>query len=87
MSGKAGRGGATRASADQLRGPEDTFRVGNSFKHSPIHCTMSSPLADVWEAAAASPFQPTIGKNSQFTIGFALLFACMFSRLEHSSCL
>jgi hypothetical protein len=41
---------------------------------------MSSPLADVWEAAAATPFQPTIGKNSQFTIGFALLFACMFSR-------
>lgn len=40
---------------------------------------MSSPLADVWEAAAASPFQPTIGKDSQFTIGFALLFACMFS--------
>ncbi|KAJ4335999.1 hypothetical protein N0V87_005720 [Didymella glomerata] len=38
---------------------------------------MSSPLADVWEAAAASPFQPTIGKNSQFTIGFALLFASL----------
>ncbi|KAF1926177.1 uncharacterized protein M421DRAFT_422852 [Didymella exigua CBS 183.55] len=38
---------------------------------------MSSPLADVWEAAAASPFQPTIGKNSQFTLGFALLFASL----------
>ena len=39
---------------------------------------MSSTLADVWEAAAASPFQPTIGKETQFTLGFALLFACMF---------
>ena len=38
---------------------------------------MSSPLADVWEAAATSPFQPSIGKDSQFTLGFALLFACM----------
>lgn len=38
---------------------------------------MSSPLVDVWEAAAASPFQPSIGKDSQFTLGFALLFACM----------
>ncbi|KAH9863782.1 hypothetical protein J1614_009714 [Plenodomus biglobosus] len=34
---------------------------------------MSSPLLDVWEAAASSPFHPTIGKNSQFTVGFALL--------------
>ncbi|KAJ4987590.1 DNA repair protein [Stagonosporopsis vannaccii] len=38
---------------------------------------MSSPLADVWEAAAASPFQPAIGKDSQFAIGFALLFASL----------
>jgi hypothetical protein len=37
---------------------------------------MSSPLVDVWEAAAASPFQPSVGKDSQFTLGFALLFAC-----------
>mgnify|MGYP004505740129 CR=1 FL=1 len=43
---------------------------------------MSSPLADVWEAAAASPFQPTIGKNSQFSIGFVLLFACMCRVVE-----
>lgn len=43
----------------------------------PNHCsTMSSPLTDVWEAAAASPFQPAIGKDSQFALGFALLFAC-----------
>ncbi|KAF2112043.1 hypothetical protein BDV96DRAFT_649406 [Lophiotrema nucula] len=34
---------------------------------------MSSPLLDVWEAAAASPYQPTVGKGSQFTVGFLLL--------------
>lgn len=34
---------------------------------------MSSPLLDVWEAAAASPFHPSVGKNSQFTIGSLLL--------------
>ncbi|KAG9188584.1 hypothetical protein G6011_07289 [Alternaria panax] len=40
------------------------------------NCTpvnMSSPLADVWEAAASSPFSPAIGKNTQFTVGFVLL--------------
>ncbi|KAI8933672.1 hypothetical protein NX059_009391 [Plenodomus lindquistii] len=34
---------------------------------------MSSPLVDVWEAAAASPFSPAIGKDSQFAVGFTLL--------------
>ncbi|RII07706.1 hypothetical protein CUC08_Gglean008681 [Alternaria sp. MG1] len=34
---------------------------------------MSSPLVDVWEAAASSPFSPAIGKNTQFTVGFVLL--------------
>ncbi|KAF2853606.1 hypothetical protein T440DRAFT_390089 [Plenodomus tracheiphilus IPT5] len=34
---------------------------------------MSSPLLDVWEAAASSPFSPTVGKNAQFTVGFTLL--------------
>ncbi|KAH6642872.1 hypothetical protein C7974DRAFT_112194 [Boeremia exigua] len=38
---------------------------------------MSNSLASVWEAAAASPFEPAIGKNSQFTLGFALLFASL----------
>lgn len=51
-------------------------------EHSHPNCTMSSPLTDVWEAAAASPFQPTIGKESQFTLGFALLFACMFLNVQ-----
>ncbi|KAH7138376.1 hypothetical protein B0J11DRAFT_587640 [Dendryphion nanum] len=35
---------------------------------------MSSPLLDVWEAASASPYHPSIGKDSQFTIGALLLF-------------
>ncbi|KAF1851510.1 uncharacterized protein K460DRAFT_36151 [Cucurbitaria berberidis CBS 394.84] len=39
--------------------------------------SMSSPLVDVWEAAASSPFSPTIGKNTQFTVGFLLLFASL----------
>ncbi|KAF2273446.1 uncharacterized protein EI97DRAFT_383705 [Westerdykella ornata] len=34
---------------------------------------MSEPLLDVWEAASASPFRPTVGKGSQFTLGFTLL--------------
>ncbi|KAF2182527.1 hypothetical protein K469DRAFT_585969 [Zopfia rhizophila CBS 207.26] len=34
---------------------------------------MSSPLLDVWEAASASPYRPTVGKSSQFPVGFLLL--------------
>ncbi|KAF2743037.1 hypothetical protein M011DRAFT_411390 [Sporormia fimetaria CBS 119925] len=34
---------------------------------------MSSPLLDVWEAASASPFHPTVGKQSQLPLGFFLL--------------
>ncbi|KAH9880728.1 hypothetical protein IAQ61_001022 [Plenodomus lingam] len=34
---------------------------------------MSTPLLDVWEAASASPFIPSIGKDSQFVVGFTLL--------------
>ncbi|KAF2662418.1 hypothetical protein K491DRAFT_177961 [Lophiostoma macrostomum CBS 122681] len=34
---------------------------------------MSSPLLDVWDAASNSPYQPTVGKGSQFTVGFLLL--------------
>ncbi|KAL2350374.1 hypothetical protein BJ546DRAFT_444153 [Cryomyces antarcticus] len=33
----------------------------------------SSPLLELWEAAAANPYQPTISKNNQFTVGFTLL--------------
>jgi hypothetical protein len=41
------------------------------------HRTMSSPLLDVWEAAAGSPYHPGVGKNTQFTVGFGLLLFCM----------
>ncbi|EOA91328.1 uncharacterized protein SETTUDRAFT_162080 [Exserohilum turcica Et28A] len=34
---------------------------------------MSSPLLDVWDAAAAQPFHPAVGKDTQFTVGFVLL--------------
>ncbi|KAK7218085.1 hypothetical protein V2G26_006088 [Clonostachys chloroleuca] len=34
---------------------------------------MDSSLHEVWQAAAGSPFLPTISKESQFTVGFLLL--------------
>ena len=42
----------------------------------------ASPLQDVWNAAAASPYEPTIGKNSQFALGFSLLSFGSFSPYE-----
>lgn len=33
---------------------------------------MDSSLHEVWQAAAGSPFLPTVGKNSQFLVGFVL---------------
>jgi hypothetical protein len=39
---------------------------------------MSSPLLDVWEAAASSPYNPTVGKGSQFIVGFLLLVTSLF---------
>jgi hypothetical protein len=42
------------------------------------HILMSSPLLDVWEAASGSPYYPAVGKNTQFTVGFVLLFLCTF---------
>ncbi|KAF2127965.1 hypothetical protein P153DRAFT_376886 [Dothidotthia symphoricarpi CBS 119687] len=39
---------------------------------------MSSPLLDVWEAAAASPYQPSVGKDTQFTVGAVLLLLAFF---------
>ncbi|KAG9526253.1 hypothetical protein KCU71_g4363, partial [Aureobasidium melanogenum] len=35
------------------------------------------PLNDLWEAAAGQPYEPTIGKNSQFTVGITLLFTAL----------
>jgi hypothetical protein len=48
---------------------------------------MSSPLVDVWEAAAASPFSPAVGKNTQFTVGFVLLAMCTLEALLCSAAL
>ena len=37
----------------------------------------ATPLHDLWEASAGQPFQPSIGKNSQFTIGATLLLIAL----------
>jgi len=34
---------------------------------------MDSSLLEVWQSASGSPFFPTIGKDSQFVVGFVLL--------------
>jgi hypothetical protein len=34
---------------------------------------MDSSLHEVWQAAAGSPFVPTIGKDSQFLVAFVLV--------------
>ncbi len=34
---------------------------------------MESSLHQVWESAVGNPFVPTIGKGSQFFLGFTLL--------------
>jgi hypothetical protein len=34
---------------------------------------MESSLHKVWESAAGNPFVPTVGKDSQFFVGFSLL--------------
>ncbi|KAK3943751.1 hypothetical protein QBC46DRAFT_29765 [Diplogelasinospora grovesii] len=34
---------------------------------------MDSSLHEVWQAASGSPFFPTVGKGSQFFVGFTLL--------------
>lgn len=34
---------------------------------------MDSSLHEVWQAASSQPFLPTVGKNSQFVVGFTLL--------------
>ncbi|KAM0720092.1 hypothetical protein Q7P37_004228 [Cladosporium fusiforme] len=38
---------------------------------------MSSSLQEIWDASASQPFEPTIAKSQQFTVGFALLFAAL----------
>ncbi|KAI9854689.1 MAG: hypothetical protein M1824_006641 [Vezdaea acicularis] len=36
-----------------------------------------SSLLEVWNSAASSPFQPTIGKNNQLLVGSVLLFGAL----------
>jgi hypothetical protein len=59
-------------------------QLHESHTQTHANCTptpMSSPLLDVWEAAASSPFSPAVGKNTQFTVGFVLLAICMSGAL------
>lgn len=39
---------------------------------------MDSSLHEVWQAAAGSPFFPTVNKDTQFTLAFALLLVGFF---------
>jgi hypothetical protein len=39
---------------------------------------MDSSLHEVWQAAAGSPFIPTVGKGSQFWVAFVLLVIGFF---------
>ncbi|GAB0136988.1 hypothetical protein EsDP_00005271 [Epichloe bromicola] len=39
---------------------------------------MDSSLHEVWQAAAGSPFLPTVGKNSQFLVAFLLMLLGIF---------
>lgn len=42
----------------------------------------AQPLRDIWEASASQPFQPTISKETQFQVGFTLIFlAFIFTTL------
>jgi hypothetical protein len=34
---------------------------------------MESPLHQVWESAFGNPFEPSVGKGSQFFVGLTLL--------------
>ncbi|KAI1396654.1 hypothetical protein F4819DRAFT_491319 [Hypoxylon fuscum] len=34
---------------------------------------MDSSLQEIWQTAPGSPFLPTVGKSSQFLVGFTLL--------------
>ncbi|EME46576.1 hypothetical protein DOTSEDRAFT_22628 [Dothistroma septosporum NZE10] len=37
----------------------------------------SQPLHALWEASASQPFQPTVGKDTQFSVGFFLLLGAI----------
>ncbi|KAI1378659.1 hypothetical protein F4677DRAFT_374101 [Hypoxylon crocopeplum] len=39
---------------------------------------MDSSLHEIWQTAPGSPFLPTVGKGSQFLVGFLLLLFGLF---------
>ena len=39
-----------------------------------VSMSVVQPLHDIWNAAAGQQYEPTISKNTQFTLGFSLLF-------------
>ena len=43
----------------------------------------STPLNELWAAAASQPYSPTISKDTQFAVGFILLLAGMHQRAFH----
>lgn len=87
---RAGRGGelATLAFALHLIGHPSSRRLGfdsHIANESPaIMSSQSLPLQALWEAAAGQEYQPTIGKESQFTVGFSLLVAGNFKQRPRS---
>lgn len=53
--------------------PQPRLPPDSLFKPYRVDGHMDSSLQEVWQAAAGSPFLPTIGKGSQFFVGFLLL--------------
>ncbi|RGP80314.1 DNA repair exonuclease rad1 [Fusarium longipes] len=51
-----------------------SYHNSNPFTTKP----MDSSLHEVWQAAAGSPFFPTVHKDTQFTVAFALLLVGFF---------
>ncbi|KAK3710737.1 hypothetical protein LTR37_010156 [Vermiconidia calcicola] len=37
----------------------------------------TAQLREIWEASKSQPFEPTVGKQSQFYVGFILLLAAL----------
>lgn len=77
-----GRRRGQRAASPQMRPATGDRRQTTDDHHAPRRPThrpsMSSPpLLDVWEAAASSPYHPSVGKDAQFTVGAALLLLGM----------
>ena len=48
-----------------------------------LNLVLSMSLNDVWEAAAANPFHPVVGKDWQFSLGFTLLLIGIVQSCNH----